>query len=279
MKKEKQIIKDFYDGFGWHKNEDGIYRDVATFVDTRSVLDEYRHKTHMRVRRLLNPEGDYYLDAGSGAVAHAEHLAYSSDYRWRVCVDLSQQALVEAREKVGDKGLVVQADVTQLPFKDGVFGAIVLAHVLYHVPRDEQTYAMEEMVRTLKQGRSGVIIYAWNMGLLRILARFVRWLRRIIQPKRSPSEPSPDHRGSKRNERPQIYSHHHGYRWFRRNVPDDWRMSLHCWRSVDRVFTRVFIPNNILGKWMMRLVYGFEEAFPYMAARLGRYPIIVIQKK
>ena len=282
MKKEKQIIKDFYDTFGWHKNGRGVYKDVVAFVDTRPVLDEYRHNTHMRVKRFIRPEGKYYLDAGSGAVAHPEHIAYSSNYHWRVCVDLSEQALREARTQIGKKGFYVQADVTRLPFKDDVFNTIMSAHVLYHVPGDEQETAVSEMRRTLSREGSCVVIYAWNMGLNRKAAKFVKALKRFKG--RIHSAVSASKKGLYKNDasgsvdRPPIYSHHHGFRWFRRTFSEDGRLNVYCWRSVDRIFTKIFIPNNGFGNWLMRRIYRFEETFPYLSARIGRYPIIVFRK-
>jgi ubiquinone/menaquinone biosynthesis C-methylase UbiE len=282
MKKEKQIIKDFYDTYGWHKNGQGVYKDVVAFVDTRPVLDEYRHNTHMRVKRFMKPEGKYYLDAGSGAVAHSEHIAYSSGYHRRVCVDLSAQALREARTQIGKKGFYVQADVTRLPFKDDVFDTIMSAHVLYHIPEDEQEKAVLEMRRTLSREGSCVVIYAWNMGFNRKAAMFVKAMKRIKG--RLHGVVSTHNEGSKKDDasggadRPPIYSHHHGFRWFRRTFSEDGRLNVYCWRSVDRIFTKVFIPNNGFGKWLMRCILRFEETFPYLSARIGRYPIIVFCK-
>lgn len=272
MKKEKQVIRDFYDTFGWHKNEDGVYKDVAAFVDTRPVLDTYRHDTHARVKRFLNPSGLYYLDAGSGAVAHPEHLAYSENYTWRVSIDLSIQALREARDKIHDKGLYVQCDITQLPFKEGVFDAIVFAHVLYHIPKDEQHLAVHELYRALNCGGRFVLIYAWNTAFSRWVGKVVRALRGII-----PSRPNKT-QGTPNDNRPPIYSYHYGYGWFRRIFPKSWKWRVACWRSVDRVFTGLFVPNNKIGKWIIDFVYTLEEKFPTLMGRAGRYPIIVFEK-
>ncbi len=272
MKEEKQVIRDFYDKFGWHKNEDGVYRDVAAFVDTRPVLDAYRHQTHARVKQFLNPQGKYYLDAGSGAVAHPEHLAYSTDYTWRVSIDLSVKALREAREKIQDRGFYVQADITQLPFKKNVFDAIVFAHVLYHIPREEQQFAVHELHRSLREGGRFVLIYAWNTAPSRFAGKIVRAIRSLLHthPQSKTGKPNDD--------RPPIYSYHHGYGWFRKILPKSWNWRVACWRSVDRVFTGLMVPDNGLGKWIINRIYVLEERFPALMGRIGRYPIIIIEK-
>ena len=39
MRQEKQVVRDFYDTYGWEKEADGKYRDTSAFVDLRPVLD------------------------------------------------------------------------------------------------------------------------------------------------------------------------------------------------------------------------------------------------
>src|SRR5713226_6217755 len=38
------------------------------------------------------------------------------------------------------------------------------------------------------------------------------------------------------------------------------------------------IPDNLLGTVLLRIIYWLEEAFPQALARLGRYPMVLIQK-
>jgi len=287
-KKEKKILKDFYNTFGWFKNENGVYQDLATFVDTRPVLDDYRHNTHLRVGKYLKTRGGYYLDAGSGAAVHPEHLAYSSNYKWRVSIDLSEKALWEARLKIKEKGFFVLADVIQLPFKENVFDAIVSAHVIYHVPRYEQTYAVRELMRTLCPGCNCVVIYAWpNIFMKKIYDSFKglgRYLLKGFLKDRSKKsnkgmDDAPGDGQKGEAESPPIYSYHHHYRWFREKFSNDWNITVRCWRSVDRRVTQIFIPNNRLGKFLMRVVFLFETCFPYISGRWGRYPMIIFHKK
>jgi ubiquinone/menaquinone biosynthesis C-methylase UbiE len=287
MTKEKKILKDFYNTYGWHKNKNGVYQDLATFVDTRSVLDEYRHKTHLRVNKYLTSHGDYFLDAGSGAAVHPEHMAYSTHYKWRVSVDLSEKALSEARARIKAGGFFVQADVTQLPFKENVFTAIVSAHVIYHVPENEQESAVRELMRTLCTGKTCVIIYAWPNVLMKRMYALFNGMGGFFKKGFKSLFFNSVEKGidgmaagadNEKTDSPPIYSYHHHYRWFRRQFANDWSITLRCWRSVDRRFTQLLIPNNRLGKCCMRLIYSFETLFPYVSGRLGRYPMIIFHK-
>ncbi len=92
----------------------------------------------MRVKRHLAPTGDFLLDAGSGPVQYDVYLTYSQDYRYRVCMDLSVVALQEARKRLGEKGIYVNADISNLPFKDDTFDGIVSLHTIHHVPIEEK---------------------------------------------------------------------------------------------------------------------------------------------
>src|SRR5581483_9490778 len=84
LRKEKAIVRDFYEEFGWTRDTSGTYNDTASFVDLRPVLSSYYHDTQMRVKRFLNRSGKYFPDAGSGPLSQPEYLLYSDDYAFRV---------------------------------------------------------------------------------------------------------------------------------------------------------------------------------------------------
>ena len=294
MRKEKQNVKQFYDTFGWDKNQNDVYKDTASFVDMRPVLSTYYHKVHMRVKKFFHPQGEYFLDAGSGAISHPEYIEYSSGFKRRVCVDFSAKALAEARSKLDDHGLYVLADLTRLPFSDHTFDATVCAHVLYHIPEDEQKAAIFELYRTLKPDGNCVITYTWPTSIFTKLAlNFnTKWItekiRRLLSmipgarylwmklTKRTgktidvgkPKQPS----------RPPLYFHPHDYQWFQETLPENWETDIRCWRSVGRIFTTRFVGNNFAGRLFLELLFWLETILPHALARLGQYPMIIIRK-
>lgn len=279
----KQSVREFYDTFGWRKDADGLYGDTAAFEDNRPVLRDYWQQTHLRVKDFIHPHGKYYLDAGSGAISHPEYLAYSTGYARHVCVDFSYRALVEARAKLAERGWYVAADLTHLPFKREVFEAAVSAHVIYHIPAEEQAAAIREIGRTVCAACNFLIIYMQvdrlrrlvkNTPLVRTLwARVLKPLLRRGRPVASvpPQESGPGTCAS-------IYVHTHPLRWFRRTFGREWRVELRSWRSVGSEFTRRFIPDGALGRQMLQLLYRLEGAFPHAMARLGRYQIVIFSK-
>src|SRR5262249_60297745 len=73
----KRSVKDWYDRFGWRKNEGGMYLDSALFSQNRPVGHGlYEMTSHLSIRDRL-AGGAFVLAAASGAVAHPEHLASS----------------------------------------------------------------------------------------------------------------------------------------------------------------------------------------------------------
>ncbi len=120
MTDTKQQVREFYDQIGWQQEQDGLYQN-ARYEDLRPVSAEYIHKTRLRINQGIAGEGRYLLDAGSGPVQYDEYLTYSQGYQKRVCLDISIQALREARQRIGERGLFVVGDLANLPFKAEIF--------------------------------------------------------------------------------------------------------------------------------------------------------------
>ena len=173
MANTKQQVREFYDQIGWSQVGDGLYQN-ARYEDLRPVSRDYIHNCHLRVTHHLAPSGDFLLDAGSGPVQWPEYLTYSENYRYRLCADISITALKEAREKLGNHGLYVVADIANLPFKADAFDGEVSMHAIHHLPLSEHKRAYMELQRALKPERSAVIVNGWHNPLLMRLAELGR---------------------------------------------------------------------------------------------------------
>ena len=151
----------FYDEGGWATDTDGLYEDTKKFVDTRPTSLRFTRACMERLQKYFNKGGQYLLDAGSGPIAHEELLGYSEKFDKRVCLDLSIPALREAQRKLGDRGIYLQGDLTNLPIQSNVIDAVMSYHVIYQLPPHLQAAAFRELWRVLKPGGVAVIVYWW----------------------------------------------------------------------------------------------------------------------
>lgn len=67
-------------------------------------------------------------------------------------IDFSESAIASCRKLIGDAARFEVADVRSLPFSDGSFDAVVSVHVLEHVPAEDISKAVGEVMRVIRPG-------------------------------------------------------------------------------------------------------------------------------
>lgn len=271
--KDKLLVRNFYDQKGWFANDQGDYEDALIYEDLREVAKEYIDKCHQRVSQYLPGSGKYILDAASGPIQYDAYLQYSAGFDYRVCVDFSFQALLEARKKLRNKGIYVLADMTNMPFKDNVIDAFISLNTIYHIPKNQQITAMKELYRLLKPGRSGVIVYDWfkhslwmNAALLpfravEFLSNRIRSFLSTVSGTAGPSK--------------RLYFYAHRLDFLKKNLPE---FKLRVWRTVSVPFLRYYIHTSLNGKQWLEKLYELEEKHPEKCGRNGEYPMFVFEK-
>ena len=276
----KQEVRQFYDRVGWQKVAEGVYQN-ARYEDLRPVASEYIHRCHLRVNRHLRQGGRFLLDAGSGPIQYPEYLTYSQTYQKRVCLDISIVALREARQRIGERGLYVVADVANLPFKAAGFDGIVSLHTLHHLPLEDQVKAYDDLYRVLAPNRSMVIVNGWTdsplmnrAGGMIKLAERVKWrLERSRhelvlekQPEAKAGEPSG------------TFIKKQNAAWLKSQLNSKMSYEIRVWRSVNMHFLRALIHPNLGGRFLLRLLFWLEERFPHYFGEKGQYPLVVVRK-
>ena len=288
LRAEKKVLQDFYDSIGWKKEgqETASFVDALKWEDLRPVASEYIHNCHLRVNRYIKSQGHYLLDAGSGPIQYPEYLSYSNGYDFRICVDISFLALKEAQKYLGDKGIYILGDVTNIPLQDSVVDGAVSLHVIYHVPEDEQVSAFRELHRVLKPGSSAAVVYSWpNSKMLKWMLlprRIKRDVRRWIQRLKLPVKKILRWENRRKAvtpvsvpETPYHYAHDQAY--FEKNLKG-MEFEIAVWRSVGVPFLRMYIHPYLFGVAILRGIYRKEESNPTLYGRIGQYPLIVIRK-
>jgi ubiquinone/menaquinone biosynthesis C-methylase UbiE len=260
--------------------------DALKWEDLRPVTSEYIHNCHLRVNRYIKNKGQYLLDAGSGPIQYPEYLSYSEGYEFRICVDISFLALKEAQKKLGDKGIYILGDITNIPLQDNVIDGAVSLHVIYHVPKDEQVSAFRELHRVLQPGSSAAVVYSWPKSQMmnwllfpRRIKKNVRgWIQKMKAPvkkilgwenQKDPVVPVPV------PETPYHYAHDQGY--FEDNLKG-MEFEIVVWRSVSVPFLRMYIHPRLFGTVLLRWIYHKEDENPALYGRIGQYPLFVIRK-
>ncbi|MBI3557558.1 MAG: class I SAM-dependent methyltransferase [Deltaproteobacteria bacterium] len=254
----EENVRNFYEGKGWDADTAGNSSDAQLWEDLRPCARDYVAACRSKLLEFLPASGELFLDAASGPIQYPEYLEYSRGFKKRVCVDLSQKALDQARAKLGEKGEYVRASILELPFPDAHFDAVVSLHTIYHIAREQQEAAVRQLVRVSKPGHRVVIVYSNPDRLLAVVKR------KITGRSGSADEP--------------LYFHAHPLSWWQR-FSDDCEVELHPWRALTAQDSKRLIPDNFIGRFAFRSLLGLEKRFPEMLTRLGAYPIVVLKRK
>lgn len=274
----KQQVRKFYDQVGWQVEADGLYQN-AHYEDLRPVSAEYIHRCHGRVGRHLKTTGKYLLDAGSGPVQYEEYMDYLKGYKYRVCADISIVALIEARKKLGDRGLYVVSDVANLPFKQESFDGVMSMHTIHHLPREDHAKAYLELYRVLAKDSSAVVVNGWSesalTGWLERMVKTINRTRRRLGRKSSSIKKTQLKDQAKEKG---TYVQKSNAAWLKKELAGKVPIQILVWRSASVRFLRTFIHQALGGKQILRWLYNMEEKYPRFFGENGQYPLIVIKK-
>lgn len=230
-------VKEYYDKIGWKKQK-GKYMDTLSFSSNKGL--GYREIGSRRLKEMVG-ETDILLDIACGAIP------FNGNTKKQVCIDFSITAIQEARLNRPD-GLFVLGDVTNIPLKDNSVTSTVSLHTVYHVDKEQQARAIEEM-RRVSQKKCYVIYnagkHATLINILTFPLQLWNWSEKRINP----------------NSKRKLYFYAHDYKWLEQYG------KLETYRLLNENGIRLYgIFLGIIGK--------IEKYFP----RHAYHPILVIDK-
>lgn len=271
----RERVFNYYNELKYSKRDDCvIYEDAPKWVDFRDVSSDYIHNSFTRAKQHLNSQGKYLLDIASGPIGLTEYINLSENFEIRICADISVKALMQARINYKNgKAIYICADICNIPIKDNVCDSVLCQHTLYHVPKNDQKTAVNEMYRVTKPGSNLVIVYSWfyhswfmNISLLPVqLYRITRHFAGKIYVNVFKSKP-------------RLYFYAHGMNWFRHNFIFGDNFEFFCWRSTNKYFLKLYIHEKFGGKKILDWLQKSENKHPGFWGKAGEYPIIKVTK-
>ncbi len=272
---DKERVFNYYNEITYDiKNGIKIYQDSPKWVDFREVSNDYIRNSFTKARPYINQRGKYLLDIASGPIGLEEYLELSEGYEYRICADISLNALIQAKLNYSPrKGIYICADITNIPLKENSVDSVLCQHTLYHIPKDEQKTAVNEMYRVTRPGSSVAIVYnifyhSWFMNLTLLpvqLYRITRHLAGKLYVRLFKSKP-------------RLYFYTHSLRWFRKSFPFGKDIRFYSWRSTNKYFMNIYVHEKLGGKKLLNRLRKSEEKHPEFWAKFGEYPVVVIRK-
>lgn len=272
---DKERVFNYYNQIDYDiRNNLSIYKDSPKWVDFRKVSEEYIRNSFTRATHYLNGNGKYLLDIASGPIGLNEYIDISENYKIRICVDISIKALIQAKHNYSNKkGIFICGDITNIPLKENTCDSVLCQHTLYHVPKQEQKTAVNEMYRVAKPKARIVIVYSlFYHSFFMNITLFPVQLYRIAR-----------HLAGKAyvilfRDKSRLYFYAHSINWFRRSFEFGSNIKIYCWRSVNKYFLDLYVHKWLGGRKLLENLRKSEDRHPEFWGRFGEYPVIVIEK-
>jgi ubiquinone/menaquinone biosynthesis C-methylase UbiE len=255
-------IENFYDNQGWSIDQNKITTDAHLNEDLRTVAENYVSKCRLRLLNYLPAKGINILDMASGPIQYREYLSYSQNFKKRHCVDLSQKALAQAKNKITDHGEYYCGDFLSLRFENNYFDSAISCHTIYHIHKDSQVNAVDKILKVTKEGAPILIIYS-NPNYC--LQRGINFIKKIIKKK------------TVGNKNP-VYFYTHPLSFWDQ-FADKAEIKIYPWRSMSAKHQKILFPDNIIGRKMFSFLFYLEELFPSFFIRHFKFYTVVLRKR
>jgi ubiquinone/menaquinone biosynthesis C-methylase UbiE len=256
MSFDKERVFRYYNSIEYEKMDDSVvYADAKKFVDFRDLTRGYLENSFLKIKQFIPENGFYFLDIASGPIGLKEYIDLSSGYEKRICIDISFNALVQAKYNYGTtRGIYICGDIANIPLKEGICDVTISQHTLYHVPKDEQKKAIEELYRVTKNNGTIAIVYSWfyhsmlmNITLLPVqLYRVTRHLAGKLYVRIW-------------TQKPRLYFYPHGPFWFK-NLGYGNNLKIYSWRSLNTQFMKVYIHKWLYGEKILTFFQKLEDS-------------------
>lgn len=260
-------VREFYDKFGWVEDggasgEDKLFRSFSP-----SYYPYHETITDRTIGTFSGLSGKLLL-AGGGDLPDS-HLRVARQFHSTHCIDISQAALDIVKKKLGDAELIL-GSILDIPLPDNTFDAVFCAHVIYHVDKDFQQQAVNELIRVTRPGGRVVIIYSNPDSLPRRIVSRKNKIPLLWKLRRRGSDVPDDG--------PPLYFGTHSLGWWER-FGESCSVNFLPWDVMANSQERSLLLFDFAAKIFYSFCSWFERKYPDRAVRWWEYPIIVIEKR
>jgi ubiquinone/menaquinone biosynthesis C-methylase UbiE len=263
----EQRVKSFYDTFGWVERDGQSGEDVS-FRTFRPAHVPYSEQTDARTMRCFEGYAGRLLVAGGGDLP-GSHVTLARRFSSVSCLDISERALQIAAEKLGPAAECVQGSILNSPYPSDSFDAVFCAHVIYHIAKDHQIRAIEELIRVAKPGGRIVVIYSNPNSLVRFILRVKRKSLRLVG-----VEPPARHSTSSAPDLPYAL---HPIGWWKQ-FATSCHVDILPWDVMSNEQEEYLVTSDRMAERVYRLCQAVERWAPRLAGRCWQYPLIVLTK-
>ena len=255
---------------GWRR-KDGTLVDTHLFGWTdgpiRKALDNQRKE---RLRHIVGGSGLKLAELGCGGTPALFLVDRCAIY---TAVDFSSVGLSEAALALKDANVpfrTIEADITDLPFEDGAFDLVYSAHVIYHIDTVHgQATAFREAMRIVRRGGRAIFILANPFPLLFPY----RLVRRVLA-----MTPGLNNILNRLRAKPPLPYLPMPLGWIKKQL-EKWGSVIVTGYAVPSVeFDRRVSETTAVGRLVWRAIQRLEMKHADLAARLGCYVLIVVDK-
>ena len=268
--KEEELIRDYYDRYGW-TTANGISGEDALFRDFSPPYYPYQDAVNARTLTYLAGLGHKLLIAGGGDLPET-HLCLARRFSQTTCLDISKVAIEIARSKLGRQAEFILGSLLKIPRPDNYFDAVYCAHVIYHIGEDQQERAVRELIRVTRPGGRIAVIYANPHSLPNHLVKVKGRLPllRNMRRKRIRRRPELGHG-------PPYYFAHPLTWWARFN--DECEVEVRPWVVMSNTEEESILLRDGIAALAYRLCAWLESQYPHRAAQWWSYPLFLLTKR